>query len=214
MGAPGGGALSALLDREAPRCIFCGREGSLVSPVLCARCQKLFPEYAGERETAGLRLYAAFYYDGVRERVLAAKFGADMRFLSGMGEAVAYMLYARGAEAQGVTFLPLHAERLRERGYDQAELMAQTVAKRLHLPLVYTLERRINTRAQSELSPREREKNVAGAFALRPGGESAGERLILIDDVVTTGATLRAALRALPEDLTVIPACFCVAGGK
>jgi len=102
-----------------------------------------------------------------------------------------------GAGGDLLVPVPVHAERRRRRGYDQAELIATAAAQTLRLPISPLLERVRATTAQFDLDRRSRATNVTGAFALRPGGPRGpaplgGRWIVLVDDVVTTGATLSA----------------------
>ena len=93
--------------------------------------------------------------------------------------------------------LPLHAHRLRERGYDQALELARPLAAALALPLRTDLLQRVRSTApQSELDAGQRHRNVASAFAV-PARAAMPAHIALVDDVMTTGATLDAAARAL-----------------
>ena len=93
--------------------------------------------------------------------------------------------------------IPLHPRRLRERGYDQAWLLARQASRRLGLPLRGLLRRVVATPQQTRLDKRGRAFNMRGAFAAK--GDLSGLRVCLIDDVLTTGATAGAAARALLE---------------
>lgn len=88
-----------------------------------------------------------------------------------------------------VVAVPLHWRKRWERGFNQAELLARIVAKRRGLPLLAALKRTKSTAAQATLASAGRRRNVAGAFAVRAGAEIAGRKILLVDDVMTTGAT-------------------------
>jgi ComF family protein len=110
--------------------------------------------------------------------------------------------------------VPVHADRERQRGYDQAALIAEVAARELRLPVVRALERRRATIAQFELGRDRRATNVAGAFAVRAGrggAAVAGRWVLLVDDVVTTGATLAACGTALRDAGAVALSAIAVA---
>jgi ComF family protein len=96
-----------------------------------------------------------------------------------------------------VIAMPMHWRKQWERGFNQAELLAQPVAKRYGLKLSNHLRRKRYTKAQAGLSELQRRENLKDSFAVRRPGQVAGKRVLLIDDVFTTGATLRAAAAVL-----------------
>ena len=103
-------------------------------------------------------------------------------------------------EADVVVPVPLHRQRERERGYNQAALISKPLAKRLRLPHKALLLIRTKARPDKRiLTLEERWESVRGAFATRPGSQVDNLRVLLIDDVLTTGATLDACARALRE---------------
>lgn len=107
------------------------------------------------------------------------------------------------ADVDAVVPLPLHPLKRLRRGYNQAEYIAEGIAEELALPLVRgALVRRRNTLSQARTPRRERAANVEGAFAVRDAKPLAGRHLLLVDDVLTTGSTLTAAIEAL---LAVLP---------
>lgn len=104
------------------------------------------------------------------------------------------------AEIDMVTAVPLHPEREKERGYNQSELMAYSVAGALGLPHARMLSRHRNTVSQISLSGRERRENMRGAFICKSDIDSLKKRrILLVDDVYTTGATMREAGRVLAD---------------
>ena len=99
--------------------------------------------------------------------------------------------------------VPLHPARKRERGFNQSEILAEVVSERMNLPVLKRVLKRIkNTKDQTNLNVEQREKNVSGAFSLssaKDGEQIYGKKIILIDDVITTGATLRECAEVLKE---------------
>ncbi len=96
--------------------------------------------------------------------------------------------------------VPIHQKRLLQRGFNQAEVIAQTVARRLQLPLdTKTLCRSKHQLSQSRLSAVEREKNIRRAFTVEHYDQVQGKQVAVIDDVYTTGATARAVARQLKK---------------
>jgi ComF family protein len=97
--------------------------------------------------------------------------------------------------------VPIHAAKRRERGFNQADALAREVGRALRLPVLDVLERRAETVAQHALGRGERARNVRRAFAVRESAREVlhGRWAILVDDVVTTGATLEGCARALDE---------------
>ena len=93
--------------------------------------------------------------------------------------------------------VPLHRRKKWQRGFNQAELLARLLAERRHFPLLHALQRKRPTVVQASLAMAGRRRNVAGAFLARPGADLAGKRILLIDDVMTTGATASACATAL-----------------
>ena len=96
--------------------------------------------------------------------------------------------------------VPLHRKRLRERGFNQAVILAREIAERFHVPLDFmSLRRDRFTPPQVDLGREERKKNVTGAFAVRKPEKIAGRKILLVDDVYTTGSTLTECASVLME---------------
>jgi ComF family protein len=174
----------------APRCAGCDAAGAW----LCLECRDACdPERRGRIHAAGTyggalrRAIHRFKYDG--ERALASELGA-------LVAARAAADIARGSALDVVVPAVSHATRVRERGYDQAALLAAHVALRCGLPLRAPLRRVRASTPQVALDRAARAKNVRGAFVAE-AGSLRGLRVALIDDVATTGATLAAATGAI-----------------
>lgn len=96
--------------------------------------------------------------------------------------------------------MPLHFSRKRERGYNQSRILAEEISKTVSVPLrEKVLVRKKRTEDQTHLSVEERERNVKDAFAVTTNSSLQGRRVILVDDVMTTGATLKECARVLRQ---------------
>jgi len=151
----------------------------------------------GEPALAGLRSPYVFQ-GGARELVHALKYHYHSALASPMGDLMARYLRGGSLPADALVPVPLHPHRQRARGYNQSFLLAREVSRRLNLPLAaHVLVRRSDTPPQAKATEAEaRRRNVAGAFDCRAGAV-AGRRVLLVDDVTTTGATLDACAHAL-----------------
>jgi ComF family protein len=149
------------------------------------------------QSTALDALIAVTEFEGVgREAIHALKFNGRHAVAGPLGRTMAETVV--GIEVDAVCPVPLHSKRRRERGYDQAALLARSVAQTLRLPFRPDALRRIRPTAQQATLDRvARQANVDGAFC--GVGELSGRRVLLIDDVSTTGATMGAAATALRE---------------
>jgi ComF family protein len=144
--------------------------------------------------------WCAPFHGVVRDALHRLKYGAEQRLAEPMGRAVARRWATVGVGADLVAHVPVHADRARGRGYDQADLIARSAARHLGLPCAPLLVRRRATIAQFDLDRADRATNVHGAFGLRDPTMAAlvaGRWVLLIDDVTTTGATLAACADAL-----------------
>ena len=213
-------ATHSALDFLLPmRCLCCGREGGLLCEPCSAALPRLEPPYCdlcaagsvvGEcrycREQArqqgrpldGLR--APYLFQGaVRDVVHRFKYENARAAAPLLGRLLAEYLAANPLPGDCLMPVPLHSAKLRERGYNQAELLAKEVGKIAGLPVDTKLLYRIrNTPAQVRaVNRQQRIANTTDAFAVR--GSAASQSIILIDDVSTTGSTLTAAAAALKQ---------------
>lgn len=118
-----------------------------------------------------------------------------------LGTLLCHAFSAHRMQADLLIPMPLHSERIRERGYNQAQLLAEICARQLGIPMsTDVVMRHRATEAQVGLKAVERQHNVAGAFSCTPAfvtGALIGRKIVLIDDVCTTGATLEACTNPL-----------------
>lgn len=203
---------TSALDLAFPgTCVGCRREGS----PLCDACgqalsaREMAPPgvpigLPGEVPAPLLQLEWCAPFQGVTRAALhAIKYGGEQRLAEPLGTAVARRWRRAGVGTTLVTHVPVHADRARQRGYDQAELIARAAARALGLPHRPLLVRARSTIAQFDLDRADRSMNVFGAFALRDAHAAqilaARPWVLLIDDVVTTGATMAACADVLAD---------------
>jgi len=164
-------------------------------PLLCPACTEKTYAFDSARSFA-------FYQGALIRAILLLKFEQIEPLGAWFAERLAEMVENEGDRlaADVVVPVPLHRERERERGYNQAALISKPLAKRLRLPHKAVLLMRTRARPDKHvLSLEERWASVRGAFATRPGSQVDNLRVLLLDDVLTTGATLDACARALRE---------------
>ncbi len=227
--ARAGRALLAFLLPDA--CLACAAPLGDGERNLCPACRgtltarlralPLPAAVSAEQEAAGpsgqlpaAALFALAFDGPARALVHALKYEGRPSAADDLAEAVGPLVgrAARGA-VDAIVPVPLHAVRLRERGFNQAEIIARRIAPFVGAPVEASWLRRVRpTRTQTDLSRTERLANVRLAFEAC-GDPAAGRRLLLVDDVVTTGATLAAAAAALGAAGAEC-ACFAVTGTK
>lgn len=217
-----------------PRCAVC--TGALAiaewEDGLCGGCKESLPflpagecpRCGGRSETGGLcgdclRAFAfasacaAFPYGAVRDAIHLFKYRGGKAFGSGLGRLMAaYLAERHGVLLAGTDALvpvPLHPKKEARRGFNQAALLCRAVSEETGLPLREDILRREReTAAQSLLSVGERKENLRGAF--KAGAEAAGKRLLLVDDIFTTGTTCNECAKALYRAGAAEVSVFCL----
>lgn len=185
------------------RCLVCGGAVSR-QKLVCRHCRENPPPYTAMRNLA--------IYEGViRECVHAIKYENNQSLVILFTKWLTAVVEKEGWEVEMVLAVPLSAQRQRERGYNQAARIAKPLAR--HLGVRYNpfgLKRIRNTVSQVGLSGDVRRQNVAGAFEALPE-MVGGKKILLVDDVMTTGSTLEACSKALRESGADAIYCLTIA---
>ena len=206
---------------DGPVCSACGKE--LLSHIrggLCPECEKTsvklgtdicgkcgrvlaneaeFCDTCIRNERAFVRARSCYVYEGAPKKfVYRLKFGGRRYLAAFIAEAMVDRYLDCGFECDCVVAVPLSAKRKRKRGYNQAELVAEELSSRLKLPLIDgALVKTKENKPQTKLTRREREENVRGVYEVTSPETFKGRRVLVVDDVMTTGATLGEVSRVL-----------------
>jgi len=197
-------------------CTSCWRQIQLVTHPLCTVCGRPFPDASGEDHPCGVcltrtphfvvaRAWACYPREELEEHPLRQvvqkfKYGRKVSLGKPLGRLMARgcQEFLAACEVDLIVPVPLHRKRLRWRGFNQAVLLARQIARAYEIPIdIFLLERHKETTAQTQLSEEERRRNVRGAFALNPDRSAAGLKVLLVDDVYTSGATANECSRTL-----------------
>lgn len=202
-----------------PKCILCRKLLSKEETDLCGSCRGEVSGYP-MRKTAPQFLdsfAAVWYYEGsVRKSLLRFKFYGARSYGGPYGRLVAMKVLETGVEDFDLlTWIPVSPVRKLRRGYDQVELIAQSTAKELGMEAVPTLKKIRHNRTQSGISDEaKRRANVLGVYRVRNPEQIAGKKILLLDDILTTGATMSEAARVLKTAGAKEVHCAAVAARK
>ncbi len=194
---------SVLLDLLfPPKCVFCHRLLERDEADVCNDCaRKLLHMDASERsgEFFSVCVAALPYEEPVRSSIHRYKFSGRQEYARTYAPLLTACVCERlSGRFDLVSFVPVSAKRRRKRGYDQAELLARETAALLDVPVCAVLKKTRHNPAQSSLhEAAARKANVLGAYRAKNESEFADRRVLLIDDVVTTGATFSECSRIL-----------------
>ena len=191
-----------ILEWIFPRkCVLCRSLLGKEETDLCRRCRMDQPEYHYCRKKVPhiADLTAVWMYEGnVRRSIQRYKFNGARHYAEAYGRLLAMRVQRDLPEADMITWVPISAKRLRKRGYDQVQLLARAVGPELGIPVEPLLEKIRDNRANSGLkTPAERRANVLGVYKAVGQEHFRGKRVLLLDDIVTTGATASECARVL-----------------
>ncbi len=185
-----------------PKCILCGKKLGRGEQDLCAECRISTPEWASRgRKLQFLDSWTSvWYYNGcIRASLLRYKFRNARHYAAGYGRLLAMKLLEEHPEGFDlITWVPISSLRKIRRGYDQVELLAKAVGRELEMEPVGLLKKIRHNPPQSGMKDfSARRANVLGAYRVKDPQALRGKRILLLDDIVTTGATVGECARVL-----------------
>lgn len=185
-----------------PKCVLCGKLLESIEMDLCHSCRCDSPMTPPARKKLPYldSWTAVWYYEGsVRRSLLRYKFRSNRAYAASYGRLLAMKLLQEHPDGfDCLTWIPISPIRKLQRGFDQVELLARYVGKELSLEPVRLLRKVRHNRAQAGIdAPAKRKANVLGVYRAAAPDQTAGKRILLLDDIVTTGATAGEASRVL-----------------
>lgn len=206
---PDGCVVCGKATDDAAMCAGCREKIGYIREPICPRCGRPFASGKGvshicldcvNGENKFIMSRAVFEYnEAIAKLIQRFKFGDRVSLVSFFADELEklYGIQYRGAGVDALVPVPLSRQRLRRRSYNQSLLLANALAERLSLPVYpHVLEKVIETPPQSKLSAEMRRENVKHAYNVSDGKPLKGKKVLLIDDVVTTGSTINACTRA------------------
>lgn len=184
-----------------PKCVLCRKLLEREETDFCAACRKELP--LAERTNKSIRYVdrwtAACYYEGkVRESLLRFKFSGKRSYAPAYGRLLAVRIQREfGGEFDLLTYVPVSGRHRRRRGYDQTALLAAAVGRELGIPVTRAIRKIRNNPTQSSIrDPAQRRANVSGVYRTERV-DLMDKRVLLLDDILTTGATVSECARVL-----------------
>lgn len=188
-----------------PKCVFCRKIIDAECKGICTECNKRLPRLCGNsritRLEDGISCFSSLRYDSmVRDSFLRYKFYGAVSYAETYSMLLAEGIRDIESDFDLITWVPLSRKRKRRRGYDQAELIAEGTSVLLGLDGKRILYKNKETKAQSLTRDRkERKTNIKGAWSLCDGADVKDKRILVVDDIVTTGSTLSECCKVLKE---------------
>ncbi len=204
-------------------CERCRSRTPFLKPPFCKRCGVSITEENGlglcsncfGKSYGFTRGYAAFSYETMKETIEHFKFQCYPKDSAGLAELMAeFMRLTFEEDFMSYDYLvpvPIHSEKMKTRGFNQAALLAEDLCRLTGQKSESKILLRIkNTKPQSQLSEEERRDNLEDAFALGEGAEVTDKRILLIDDIFTTGSTINECAKLLLRKGASEVSCYCL----
>lgn len=188
--------LEAIYPTEA-KCYVCNEEGN---KIICDKCMKEIPKVNDLVRLEEFELMVCSYYSFIiKDLVLRLKYKGDFH----AGEILVLLLEERfrrqGIDVDYITYVPVAKDALKKKEFNQCEFLAKELGKRLNIEVIQVLKKKNKVKEQKSLTRDEREKNVSKAFKLTNNKSLEGKRVLLLDDVMTTGSTLKVCAKELKK---------------
>ena len=185
-----------------PKCVLCKKLLTDRQTDLCSGCRSSAPVFPGSKiKLSFLAQWTGIWYykENVRASLLRFKFGRRRGYARVYGRLMAAKLLELGWEDTDVlTYIPISLRRNLRRGYDQSQLLAKVISRELDIPLTKTLRKIRHTKPQSGMGDAaHRRANILGAYRITDPALVFDKRILLIDDIITTGATASECARVL-----------------
>ena len=200
------------------RCPYCNK---VVEPeeYACENCRKMLRDkhQAIKSGARGYRCVSSFIYDGrVRRILLRIKFHERTQFLPQLAVILAQDIRNTYPDIafDCITAVPMHKRDLHKRGFNQSEILARSLGELLELPYLETLTKIKRTKQQHRLKFAERKKNLNGAFAVIDKELVRGKRILVIDDIITSGCTLGNCCKTLNKAKPELLCCATIASAR
>lgn len=200
------------------RCPYCG-EIIKSERIACESCLQKLDELQKPmiRGALGYRCVSSFAYDKlVRRMILRVKYYDRIQYLSQVAAVMAKDIRAVYGDSRFdlISSVPMHKKDLKIRGYNQAQLLAKSLSKQLSIPYADTLLKVKRTKKQQRLKYEQRRKNLVGAFKVIDKEAVIGKRILMVDDVVTSGATLATCCNTLSRAKPALLCCATIANAQ
>lgn len=175
------------------KCVLCGEE-VFDEKLLCGSCFKNISlckgEFYVEKENLCIKFYSVAYYSkSIKEMIIRLKYKRDFLCAEVLGNLMYNYIMKNNIKFDEITFVPMEKGDLKRRGYNQSKLLANELSKRIKLPVKEYLEKNSKTSDQIGLNGKMRWQNLSSAFTACNEKAILNRKIILVDDVFTTGAT-------------------------
>lgn len=195
---------SRLLDLIYPKgltCISCEKEltDNQREYALCDKCKTALKKVDGEiKLSEGISVYSCFHYDDIARQLVLSYKDSDKPYISEyMAKFIRDKYIEKGLNSDGIVFVPSSTKKINRRGYDALKQVAKHLSDLLNIPVISALKKKNVDTDLTKVAKEKRAEMVAGTFYLDNSSCLEGKNILLIDDIITTGATLRECIETM-----------------